>query len=160
MKIRTEINIEEKLWKSQPQISKKIKDLVKKIIPKTPLKNLSETIEISILLTSDSAIQELNKNYRCKNKPTNVLSFPMIDFSNFEAESDDLLLGDIAISYQRILEEAQEQGKTFDDHLTHLLVHSILHLIGFDHEIEADAQKMEALEIKILKEFGIENPYL
>jgi probable rRNA maturation factor len=170
MKIRTAVNINEKLWRQDAEISKKIKAVIKKIIPQTSLISLKESvkiIEISILLTSDEQIQELNKNYRGKDKSTNVLSFPMLDgkkikdgnFFNFDWDFDELLLGDIVISYQRVLEEAKNEGKKFDDHLTHLIIHSILHLIGFDHEEDEDAKKMEKLEIEILANLGIVNPY-
>ncbi|MFT6258979.1 MAG: putative rRNA maturation factor [Rickettsiales bacterium] len=171
MKIRTDITINEKLWKTDSSISKKIKSLIKEIIPQTPLKSLSKNIkeiEISVLLTNDEQIQELNKNYRQKDQPTNVLSFPMLngeeikngDLSKLEALDDCLVLGDIVISYQTILRESEEQQKDFDHHLTHLLVHSLLHLIGFDHIDEDDAKIMEDLEIEVLHEVGIDNPYL
>lgn len=171
MLIRTDILIAENIWKKQPNIEKKIKSLVKKIIPLTPLFSISEklkSVEVSILLTSDSYIQELNKNYREKNKPTNVLSFPLIDgkkikngnFKKLDLESKNLALGDIAISYQTMLRESLAEHKNFEDHLAHLLTHSLLHLIGFDHEeSEKDAKIMEDLEVKILKNFGIKNPY-
>jgi probable rRNA maturation factor len=171
MKIRTDITINEKLWKTDSSISKKIKSLIKEIVPQTPLKSLSKNIkeiEISVLLTNDEQIQELNKNYRQKDQPTNVLSFPMLngeeikngDLSKLEALDDCLVLGDIVISYQTILRESEEQKKDFDHHLTHLLVHSLLHLIGFDHIDEDDAKIMEDLEIEVLHEVGIDNPYL
>ncbi|MFT6077808.1 MAG: putative rRNA maturation factor [Myxococcota bacterium] len=170
MKIITDISINEKLWKKDATISKKIKSLIKEIIPQTSLKSLDKTIEeieISVLLTNDDQIQELNKNYRQKDKPTNVLSFPMLDgtkikngdFSKLEIFGDCLILGDIVISYQTILLESVIQKKDFDHHLTHLLIHSLLHLIGFDHIDDLDAKKMENMEIKILSMMGIENPY-
>lgn len=170
MLIKTQILITENSWKKQPNISRKIKSLVQELIPQTPLNSLSDklkNIEISILLTGDEYIQELNKNYRHKDKPTNVLSFPLIDgelikngnFKKLLLTSKSLALGDIALSIQTILKEASEQKKTFDDHLTHLLLHSILHLIGFNHEDDKDAKVMENLETKILKNMGIKNPY-
>jgi probable rRNA maturation factor len=170
MKIRTDININEKLWKKDSSISKKIKSLIKEIVPQTPLKSLPKNIkeiEISVLLTNDEQIQELNKNYRQKDQPTNVLSFPLLDgeeikngdLSKLEVLDDCLILGDIVISYQTILRESEEQQKDFDHHLTHLLVHSLLHLIGFDHIDDSDAKVMEDLEVDILAEMGIKNPF-
>ncbi len=167
MKIKADVIIAEKLWKTQPDISKKIKALIKKIIPQTSLSELDTDIEISILLTNDAQIQELNKNYRQKDKPTNVLSFPLLDgkkikngnFKKLDLHTDCLALGDIAISYQTTLQESEEQGKTFENHLTHLIIHSLLHLIGFDHEQEKPARIMENLEVKILATMGINNPY-
>ncbi len=164
--IKTDIIIAEKLWKTQPNISSQIKSLIKQIVPQTPLATIKK-IEISILLTNDKQIQELNKNYRHKDKPTNVLSFPLLDgkkikngnLQKLNLNTDYLALGDIVISYETLSKEAKEQNKTFQNHLTHLLIHSLLHLIGFDHEKEKDAQIMEELEIKILANLEISNPY-
>ena len=173
MAIKIAINVAEKLWKTHPKISQQIRSLFKNIIPKTPLHNLINTqditnIEISILLTNDNQIQKLNTNYRQKDKPTNVLSFPLLDclkikngdFKNLNLADNCLALGDIAFSYQTILKEAKEQNKTFDHHFTHLAIHSLLHLIGFDHERKVDAKIMEELEIRILAEMSIKNPYI
>ena len=103
---------------------------------------------------------ELNLQYREKDKPTNVLSFP----SDIPEEMLSLLdaepLGDLVICIPVVLQEAAEQQKTPTDHFTHLLVHGILHLLGYDHETsESDAEEMEALEIEILKKLGVANPY-
>ena len=106
---------------------------------------------ISILLTNNAHIQHLNKEFRGKDKPTNVLSFP--------ADEDDYL-GDIAIAYETICAEAIEQDKKFDHHLIHMVIHGLLHLKGYDHEDDLEAEEMEALEIKILADMGIENPYI
>ncbi|MFT7087707.1 MAG: putative rRNA maturation factor [Rickettsiales bacterium] len=170
MAIKTDIAINEKLWKKDANISKKIKQLIKEIIPSTPLfilKDVAKNIEISVLLTGDEQIRELNKNYRGKDQPTNVLSFPLLDgtkikngdFSNFQIDFGHLALGDIVVSYQTVRKESEQQKKEFDDHLTHLLIHSLLHLIGFDHIFDADAKIMEELETEILAGMGIRNPY-
>jgi len=167
MIIKADILIAEKLWKTHPNISHQIKSIIKQITPQTPL-SIIKKIEVSILLTNDTQIQELNKNYRHKDKPTNVLSFPLLDgkkikngnLKKLNLTTDYLAIGDIAIAYQTVLKEAAEQNKTFENHLTHLLIHSLLHLIGFDHKKEADAETMEELEIKILAQLKIVNPYL
>jgi probable rRNA maturation factor len=106
----------------------------------------------------------LNKRFMNKDKPTNVLSFPSEsifrgDFIEFDS-SKTLYLGDIAVSYQKVMEECLAQNKTFNDHLSHLMVHSFLHLCGFDHIADQDAIIMEKMEIKILSNLGIKNPYL
>ena len=116
--------------------------------------------EIGIACVDVTESQELNLEYREKDKPTNVLSFP----SDIPEEMLSLLdaepLGDLVICIPVVLQEATEQQKTPTDHFTHLLVHGILHLLGYDHEIsEAEAEEMEALEIEILKKLGIANPY-
>lgn len=106
--------------------------------------------EISIVLADDTFVRKLNRNFRGKDKPTNVLSF------SGEGEH----LGDIVLARQTILREAKEQKKNPRDHAVHLIVHGMLHLAGHDHEQSKDASTMEALEIKILKKLGIANPYL
>lgn len=106
--------------------------------------------EVSIILTNDEEIQALNTQYRHINKPTNVLSFEL---------NDDILLGDIYISFDTVYKEAAEQNISFVDHTAHMVVHGILHLLGFDHLIDKQALVMESKEIKILKKLGIKNPY-
>ena len=116
--------------------------------------------EIGIACVDLAESHELNLQYREKDKPTNVLSFP----SDIPEEVLSLLdaepLGDLVICILVVLQEAAEQQKTSTDHFTHLLVHGILHLLGYDHETtESDAEEMEALEIEILKKLGVANPY-
>lgn len=123
------------------------------------------TTEISINLCNDAEIQELNSSFRGKNKPTNVLSFPAFEIKdrNWKAALKNCkspYLGDIAVAYETLVQEAIQQNKTFKDHYTHLLIHSVLHLLGYDHEISTDAEIMEALEIEILNQLGIKNPYI
>ena len=113
---------------------------------------------ISLLLTDDARIQVLNRIWRDKDKPTNVLSFP----SGLDEEAGDdrpLLVGDIVIARETVVAEAAAEGKTVEVHLRHLLVHGFLHLLGYDHEIDGEAETMEALETEILAELGIADPY-
>lgn len=115
--------------------------------------------EISVYLTDDEEVQGLNKDYRGKNKPTNVLSFPQGDLPkgpNGEVHP----LGDIVMAYETCMREAADEGVPFKHHFSHLLVHGLLHLLGYDHEEDEDAIEMEALEIEILKDLEIPNPYL
>lgn len=107
---------------------------------------------VSLLLGDDAAVAALNKQFRGKNGPTNVLSFPT-------AKAEDGFLGDIALAAETIVEEAQFQGKRFQDHAAHLVVHGFLHLLGYDHMDPADAEKMEARERAILTSLGIDDPY-
>lgn len=104
-------------------------------------------------------IQKLNKKYRGKNKPTNVLSFPYIEYSKDKKIKNELL-GEIFISHEILKDEAKKQGKKLEDHFKHLLVHSVLHIFGYDHLTEKEAEEMETLEIAILDELGIKNPYI
>jgi len=118
--------------------------------------------ELSILLSNDEQVQALNREYRGKDKPTNVLSFPALECAapgHLLLEPGPLHLGDIVLAYGVVAREAQAQGISFDDHLSHLIIHGVLHLIGFDHMENDEAEEMETLEITILKEFGIANPY-
>nr|WP_321575865.1 rRNA maturation RNase YbeY [Sneathiella sp. P13V-1] len=122
------------------------------------------SLEISLLYTDDGHIQELNRDFRGKDKPTNVLSFPDTPLSNealaqSAAWQEPLFLGDIAIAKETLIREAEEQSKSFEDHLSHLLLHGILHLVGYDHIEDDEAEEMEALEIKLLAKMGIDNPY-
>jgi probable rRNA maturation factor len=121
--------------------------------------------EINILLTDDAAIQELNKNFRGINKPTNVLAFPSLEPSEILSlikkinVTESIVLGDVILAYETLMQEAIQQNKSFQDHLIHLVVHGVLHLLGFDHEKDENAAIMESLEIRILSKFDIRNPY-
>ena len=107
---------------------------------------------LSILLTGDARLAELNRQFRGKKKPTNVLSFP--------AEyNDDGYLGDVALAFETCRDEARSGRKKFADHATHLVVHGVLHLLGFDHVKMRDAKKMEPMETEILAKLGIADPY-
>lgn len=117
-------------------------------------------VEISILLADAAALQRLNNQYRGKDRPTNVLSFSAMAAADPPPPPGmPLLLGDIAISFDTALGEAAEEHKTLEDHLCHLVVHGMLHLLGFDHQSEAPAAEMERLEIAVLAKLGIANPY-
>ena len=120
-------------------------------------------LSVSILFTSDSEIHALNREWRQRDKPTNVLSFPMLaraELLGLSAEGPPVLLGDIALAHETCAREAVERGIALGDHATHLLVHGLLHLAGYDHEISAaDAEAMEALETKALAICGIADPY-
>ena len=111
-----------------------------------------------MLFTDDAAISEINAEWRGKAKPTNVLSFPTPEDMPVP-EGEPRALGDIVLAHGVISREAAEQGKTLHDHTAHLIVHGTLHLLGFDHESDADAEEMEALETRILKGLGISDPY-
>ncbi len=115
-----------------------------------------DAYEISIVLADDAFVRELNRTWRNIDAPTNVLSFP--------ADDDDgqgpCLLGDVVLAYETIAREADAAGKPMLDHVTHLIIHGTLHLLGFDHEDEQEATEMEALETAILARLGIADPYL
>lgn len=140
-----------------------INTAVKQTLLHTPLPPLvnGKLLEISIVLSSDSMIATLNMQYKEKEGPTNVLSFSSLDgeIPELPAESEEFMLGDIVLALETIRREASEQDKSFEAHLSHLTVHGLLHLLGYDHENDKDAHEMESLEIKILHTMDIENPY-
>jgi probable rRNA maturation factor len=119
-------------------------------------------VEISVSLTGDEQIRELNGRWRGKDKPTNVLSFPMadeLDLTRANVAQVELLLGDIVLAHGVCEREAAEKNVSFQDHATHLLVHGTLHLLGYDHQDETQALNMETREIRALARLGIANPY-
>jgi len=111
--------------------------------------------DVSLCLADDSALRALNLSWRGIDKPTNVLSFPAAPGRAGEAPT----LGDIALAYETLAREAEDLGVSLADHYRHLLVHGFLHLIGYDHETDAEAERMEALETKILARLGVSDPY-
>jgi probable rRNA maturation factor len=116
--------------------------------------------ELAVMLTDDAGIRTLNLNWRGIDKPTNVLSFPALPPTGAVGPDDaPRMLGDIAIAYQTTRKEADDEQKQFDHHLSHLAVHGFLHLIGYDHEKDDDAEAMEGLETEILAQLGIPDPY-
>jgi len=116
--------------------------------------------ELAIMLTDDAGIRTLNLNWRGIDKPTNVLSFPALQPTGAGAPDDaPRMLGDIAIAFETTRREADDERKPFDHHLSHLAVHGFLHLIGYDHENDDDAEAMESLETGILAQLGIPDPY-
>jgi probable rRNA maturation factor len=115
--------------------------------------------ELAVMLTDDAGIRTLNKNWRGIDKPTNVLSFPALQPTASAPPDAPRMLGDIAIAYETTRKEADDEEKPFDHHLSHLAVHGFLHLIGYDHEKDNDAEAMEALEREILAQLGIPDPY-
>lgn len=118
-------------------------------------------VELSVVLADDDMVRGLNRDWRGKDQPTNVLSFAALDDEDApQPEGAPLLLGDVVLAYQTCAVEAVEQGKSLADHMAHLVVHGVLHLLGWDHEeSDEEAEEMEAMEISILAALGIPDPY-
>jgi probable rRNA maturation factor len=119
-------------------------------------------VEMSVRLTSDERVRELNAHWRGKDRPTNVLSFPMAEDYELRDENvseKELLLGDIVLAHGVCALEAAEKGIPFEDHAAHLIVHGTLHLLGYDHQADADAADMESREVRALARIGLANPY-
>jgi probable rRNA maturation factor len=120
------------------------------------------SVEISVTLTGDEQVRVLNSKWRGKDKPTNVLSFPMadeLDLSKANVSERELLLGDIVLARGVCEREAAEKGVPLDQHATHLIVHGTLHLLGYDHQRDDEAGEMEAREVRALARLEIANPY-
>ncbi|MFK8253594.1 rRNA maturation RNase YbeY [Ancylobacter terrae] len=120
--------------------------------------DLPSGADIAVMLTDDAAVRTLNREWRGKDKATNVLSFPADP--DLAPDAGEAHLGDIAIAFETLCREAEAEGKTRGHHLSHLAVHGTLHLLGFDHETGEDAEEMEALERRILASLGVPDPYL
>jgi probable rRNA maturation factor len=116
-------------------------------------------IEIAVCLADDAMQQQLNRDWRGVDRSTNVLAFPAWEPGAPVAAGAPLLLGDIVLAFETVLHEAEEQDKPLADHLSHLVVHGVLHLLGYDHGTEAEAVAMEALETSILARLGVPDPY-
>jgi len=123
------------------------------------LPEFQEVSELTIRIVDENESQALNHQYRGKEKPTNVLSFPSEVPAYITEEMEFPLLGDLVICAQVVNQESQEQNKTFDAHWAHMLLHGCLHLLGYDHIEDEEALEMEALEIEILQKMGFPNPY-
>jgi probable rRNA maturation factor len=115
-----------------------------------------EPKSLAVMLADDAYVQTLNRRFRGKDKPTNILSFPDAPSANASSANS---WGGLALAFETILREAGEQGKTFEAHLAHLVIHGCLHLMGYDHERADERDAMEAQEINLLARFGIDNPY-
>ena len=154
-----EANIDTDLWcedlvnSFEKKLYKILKEFPDEVINITP----EGKILISIMFSGDKKVMELNSQFRKINKPTNVLSFP--SSTNTSTNFKNVFLGDIIFSIETIISEAKENNKSTVDHLIHLFIHGVLHLLGYDHETEDEARMMEDVEICILNKLSIANPY-
>jgi probable rRNA maturation factor len=149
-----DIMIESPRWKSERGIASVLRRAITAAAAAVP----TRPVELAIVLTNDSAMRALNRKWRRKDAPTNVLSFPAKEpCAGFGAPR---LMGDIVIAYETTMREAKADGKPFGHHLAHLAVHGFLHLAGYDHEADAEAETMENIEIAALKRLKVPNPYI
>ena len=148
--------IDESLWDKQliNDLQKSLHKISNEIYKSSDLINTNKINSVSIFFAGDERIIELNSRYRKINLPTNVLSFP-----SFIERNKEIFLGDIIFSAETINKEAKRDKKSCNNHLIHLFVHGVLHLLGYDHQTEDNAKIMEGLEVKILKTLKIDNPY-
>lgn len=171
-RINIDLEIKSKKWLAIKNIEKLVENYCKELILLSEIKSFlqkkSSRIELAVSLVSNSQIKKINQQFRNKNKATDVLSFAFLDekllrqngFKNFAKPMSQIFLGDIVLAFEIIAKEAKKSKKDFYQHLQHLLLHSLLHLIGYDHEKSEDAKVMEKIEIKILRKLGIKNPYI
>jgi probable rRNA maturation factor len=149
-----DVLVESALWKAAPETEATLRRAVAAAAAALSTKH----VELAIVLSDDSAIRLLNRDWRGIDAATNVLSFPTKGAARATGAAP-VLLGDIVLAYETIAREAEQEHKPFADHLAHLAVHGFLHLLGYDHERDEDAEKMESIERKILARLAIPNPY-
>lgn len=150
------IDVEDQAWQALPDLEALAGDCISAALDGAGVPG--QRLEVAVLFTDDASVAEINSEWRGKAKPTNVLSFPTpADMPVPEGEPRPL--GDIVLAFGVIGREAEEQGKTLHAHTAHLIVHGTLHLLGYDHETDGEAEEMEALETSILKGLGIPDPY-
>jgi len=165
MNIIVEIAQEHKEWDQYSELNPEyFAQIVERVLSRYPNFSRVQEVELSVFYSLIIQIKLLNNEFRGKDKATNVLSFPDIEIDwhrivEFEVDSEYMYLGDIAFSYQVIKEESSLKSIDFQDYFKHLLIHAILHLIGYDHMHDEEAEVMEAIEIEILNSFGIKSPY-
>lgn len=152
--LTADILIEADCWQDEPDAPELVRRAIAQAAKQSP--EPVTDAEVAIMLTDDDGVQALNRDWRGIDKPTNVLSFPA---PQPLAGIRPRPLGDIAIAYQTTRREADSESKPFAHHLTHLAVHGFLHLVGYDHETDDDAETMENLERKILSQLGVPDPY-
>lgn len=148
----------------QTQVEKAV-DAAVKVAHNSALSDPPIPVSVSIKLSDNEEVHALNREWRDKDKPTNVLSFPMLDDEELDALeagefiSPEIMLGDIILAHGICAAEAEEKSISLADHATHLVVHGMLHLFGYDHVDDDDGDTMEALEVKALASMGLHNPY-
>ncbi len=165
--IKTQLNIDiaDDNWlKELPEVEKLSAEVFDKVIStlQPDWLNNKKNVIINLSLNNDEEIRQLNAEFRQLDKPTNVLSFANIDDEEFEAylvRNDEIELGDIIIALETMINQSKDQELSLHDHYCHILIHGILHLLGYDHMEAEEAKEMESEEIILLKLFNIDNPY-
>jgi probable rRNA maturation factor len=155
MKVSVDISVPSSLWRGLPRA----RAIARETIAAAAIESGAasrEGVEVSLCLADDAGLRALNSRWRGIDKPTNVLSFPSATAGGLR---DATMLGDIALAYETLAREAENLGVPLADHYRHLIAHGFLHLIGYDHETDAEAERMEALETRILARLGAADPY-
>jgi probable rRNA maturation factor len=157
--VTVDVLSESPLWEAEPGAEAVVREAISRAAAATDVGE--PAAEVAVLLCDDATIAALNAQWRGREEPTNVLSFPAPPASDLGAPdpSAAVHLGDIAIACETVVREARERGRTVSQHLAHLAVHGFLHLLGYDHQTDEEAEDMEALEREILATLGISDPY-
>jgi probable rRNA maturation factor len=153
MKVRLDISVPSHLWDRLPRARGLARETIAACVAET---EMHEGAEVSLCLADDARLHTLNSRWRGIDKPTNVLSFPSAAPDGLGAAPT---LGDIALAFETLEREAEDLGVPLADHYRHLVAHGFLHLIGYDHETDKAAERMEALETRILARLGVADPY-
>ena len=156
MTVHYDMAINAEGWQNEETLRRLVDSVLQATLQELGFNNIDS--ELSLVFTNDADIREINGKWRHIDKPTNVLSFPA--FALQPGQEPEEILGDIVIARETVEREAAEEDKSFDDHLSHLVVHGLLHLMGYDHQNDEEAEQMETLERKILASLGISDPYL
>jgi probable rRNA maturation factor len=155
MKVALQISVPSALWRGLPRARSLARETLTAAVAESGFAG-REGLELSLCLADDAQMRALNLRWRGIDKPTNVLSFPPATPGHFR---DAPTLGDIALAYETLARESNELGAPLADHYRHLLAHGFLHLIGYDHETDEEAERMEALETRIMARLGAADPY-
>ena len=158
--LKIDVLVDSKHWKNAAAA----KDVVRRALKQAATASSTKTAELAIVLTDDAAMRRLNRNWRGIDAPTNVLSFATKNSGDrLDEQSGGQFvgnhLGDIVLAYETVKREAHRDGKAFDHHLAHLVVHGFLHLLGYDHGNDAQARRMETTERAILRDLGVPDPH-
>ncbi|HVY59871.1 MAG TPA: rRNA maturation RNase YbeY [Xanthobacteraceae bacterium] len=154
--IVVDVTIDSPLWAGVPEAEATVRRAIAAAMPEAAA---DAGAEVSVVFTDDAGIRALNRHWRDIDSPTNVLSFPAAS-SVAPQTGEPVLLGDIVVAYETTAREAAAEGKPFPHHLAHLAVHGLLHLLGYDHESDPEAEEMEGLERTILARLDVPDPYL
>jgi probable rRNA maturation factor len=149
--VALDVLVQSPLWDKEPDAA----ETVERAIAAAAAEIAAPPSEVAVMLTDDETIRALNRDWRKIDKPTNVLSFPAPRTPDIGVPH----LGDIVVAYETLAREAADEGKLFSQHLAHLTVHGFLHLMGYDHQSDSDADAMERLETTILARLGVPDPY-
>jgi probable rRNA maturation factor len=155
MTLALEISIPSALWRGLPRARAIARETIAACIDEAKIPQRERT-SVSLCLSDNARVRELNARWRGLDKPTNVLSFPAAPVGS---PGEEVMLGDIALAYETMADEAETSGVELADHYRHLVAHGFLHLMGYDHQTHEEAERMEALETRILARLGVADPY-